>query len=43
MKYVGGYQAYRLLLEDARAFDDVLLALQGEAEAERIKRMTSGR
>ena len=37
MDRVGGLPAYRELLADARAYDDVLIAMMGEAEAERIR------
>lgn len=33
MKYVGGYEAYLALLEDARALDDVLIVMEAEASA----------
>lgn len=33
MDRAGGYLAYQALLEDARAYDDVLVALAGEADA----------
>jgi hypothetical protein len=39
MKYVGTLSDYRLLLQDARAYDDVLIAMAGEAEAERIRKL----
>lgn len=37
MKYVGSYTDYLELVEDARAYDDVLIAMQAEAEAETIR------
>jgi len=39
MDRVGGYLAYRALLDDARAFDDVLAAMAGEADAARILKL----
>ena len=39
MEYVGGYAAYRALIEDARAYDDVLLAMAGSADAARVMEM----
>jgi len=36
MDRVGGYLAYVALETDALAFDDVLIAMAGEAEASRI-------
>lgn len=36
MDRVGGYLDYLALCEDARAFDDVLAAMNGEADAARI-------
>lgn len=39
MKYVGGYRDYLALLEDERAFDDVLIAMSGDAEAARVAEM----
>lgn len=39
-EFVGGYHAYRLLLEDAAAYEDVLIIMagraQGDAKAQRI-------
>ena len=39
-EFVGGYQSYLALCEDARAYDDVLIIMaakhQGEAKAARI-------
>ena len=39
-EFVGGYASYLALLEDARAYDDVLLIMAGkaagEAKAQRI-------
>lgn len=37
MDRVGGYEGYQALLQDASAFDDVVTALQGEGDAERIR------
>lgn len=39
MDRVGGYLAYRTLCEDARAYDDVLAAMNGEADAARILKL----
>jgi len=39
MDRAGGYASYRMLLLDARAYDDVLIVLQAEAEAARIEAM----
>lgn len=39
MDRVGGYAAYEALEQDARAYEDVVLAILGEAEAERWKRL----
>lgn len=36
MDRVGGYLSYVALCEDARAFDDVVAAMNGEADAQRI-------
>ena len=36
MKFVGGYEAYRELEQDVRAYEDVLIAIAGEADARRI-------
>lgn len=36
MDRVGGYLAYLALLLDARAYDDVVAALEGEADARRL-------
>lgn len=33
-EFVGGYASYLALLEDARAYDDVLLIMAGKAEGE---------
>lgn len=41
MDRVGGYESYLRLLEDARAYEDVLSALSGEADASRIRDMES--
>lgn len=37
MKYVGSYTDYLELIEDARAYDDVVIAMQAEGEAETIR------
>lgn len=39
MDRVGGYAAYAALEEDARAYEDVVLAMFGEADAARWQRM----
>ncbi len=39
MEAVGGYASYLLLLEDERAYEDVVLTLQGRADAERMRRL----
>lgn len=39
MDRVGGYLAYLALLEDDRAYDDVLMALEGEADASRVLKL----
>ena len=39
MDRVGGMEGYRVLCEDARAYDDVLIAMAGEAEAAKIRAM----
>lgn len=36
MDRVGGYTAYLALCEDARAYDDIMLAMHGEADAARV-------
>lgn len=36
MDRAGGYLAYLALCEDARAYEDVVIALNGEADAQRI-------
>jgi hypothetical protein len=41
MRYVGGYDAYLALREDARAYEEVLDVLAGEAEAERLQALES--
>lgn len=43
MDRVGGYLAYRALLEDMGALDDVLIALAGEADARRIAELEQRR
>lgn len=43
MDRVGGYAAYSALEEDARAYEDVVLAILGEAEAERWKAIREAR
>lgn len=37
MDRVGGYDAYLALCEDVRAYEDVLIAMQGEGEAHRLQ------
>lgn len=39
MDRVGGFDAYTALCEDARAYEDVLLVLRGEADAAKWERM----
>lgn len=39
MDRVGGYLAYRALLDDARAYDEVLIALAGERDAGVVRRL----
>lgn len=39
MDRVGGYAGYEALAEDARAYEDVVLALLGEADAAKWQRM----
>lgn len=39
MDRVGGYLAYRALCDDARAFDDVVAAMAGEADAARLVKL----
>lgn len=36
MDRVGGYLAYLALLDDERAFEDVVIAMNGEDDARRI-------
>lgn len=36
MDRVGGYFAYLALCEDSRAYDDVVTAMNGEADARRL-------
>ena len=43
MDRVGGYLGYQALCEDMRAYEDVLIAMQGEAEAQRLMEARSGR
>lgn len=38
MDRVGGYLDYLALLEDARAYEDVLIALNGESDAALIRK-----
>lgn len=33
------YRSYLALCEDARAYDDVLIAMAGEADAAKVRRM----
>lgn len=39
MDRVGGYLSYLALCEDARAYDDVLDAMAGEADARRMEEL----
>lgn len=39
MDRVGGYLSFRALETDLRAYDDVLIAMQGEAQASHIREM----
>lgn len=39
MDRAGGYGDYLMLQEDARAYEDVLLVLEGESEAAKIRQM----
>lgn len=39
MDRVGGYLAYLALESDARAYDDVLIAMAGEVDAARIREL----
>lgn len=41
MDRVGGYLAYAALCEDMLAFEDVVTAMAGEADAARIREMES--
>lgn len=41
MDRVGGYLAYAALCDDMFAYDDVLIAMAGEADAARIREMES--
>lgn len=43
MDRVGGYLGYVALLEDARAYDDVLIALRAEAQARKLAAMEGQR
>lgn len=43
MKYVGSLESYHALLDDARAYDDVLIAMEGEADAARIMALEAKR
>lgn len=46
MDRVGGYAAYRELLADARAYEDVVLVMEAESEANQIlalKRAAEGK
>lgn len=42
MDRVGGYAAYLELLEDARRYEDVVIAVSGESEAAWIRSKQSG-
>ena len=37
MDRVGGFDSYQLLIEDARAYDDIVIELMGRAKAARIQ------
>lgn len=37
MDRAGGYASYLALCEDARAYDDVVIALDGEYQAQQIR------
>lgn len=43
MDRVGGWLAYQALCEDARAYDLVLVAMAGEADAARIRQLEAKR
>lgn len=43
MDRCGGYAGYALLREDARAFEDVLIVMAGEHDAEVIRRLEKER
>jgi len=43
MDRVGGYLGYLALLEDARAYSDILIVLAGEADAARIAKLEAQR
>lgn len=36
MQFVGGYASYEALLQDARAYDDVRIALDGVEDAKTV-------
>jgi len=36
MDRVGGYAGYLALIEDARAYDDVLIAMEGAVDAQNV-------
>lgn len=42
MDRVGGYLGYLALCEDALALDDVMVAMEGEADAQRILALERG-
>lgn len=39
MDRVGNFESWLLLCEDARAYDDVLTVMAGEADAAKVRRM----
>lgn len=39
MEKAGGYLAYLALLADARAYDDLLIYMAGEADAEKVREL----
>lgn len=43
MDRVGGYLGYLALCEDARAYDDVLIVMRSEAQANKLAALEAGR
>lgn len=43
MDRVGGYASYLALLQDARAYDLVVVAIKGEADAAKVQHMEAER